>query len=224
MPSNISKPNKIGLTGFAARAKLHEKTAVEDGVIMADNRIVLLLDNSGSMNEVDGGAKPKIELLKDAVQGFINACDFSNTAVGMYAIPVDSSTVKLTDQGALVMLAVLGFTAPGGTPMGESMRQALEHEPMTRAVLISDGEATDNPFNAAENYKRAEVPIDCIHIGSGKGGEETLVKIAEMTGGKFLKFTDVAKFATALKYLSPKYRALLADPSVAKAIGADRIR
>jgi uncharacterized protein YegL len=223
VPNQISKPNKIGLTGFAARAKLHEKTAVEDGVIMADNRIVLLLDNSGSMSETDGGAKPKIELLKDAVQGFINACDFSNTAVGMYAIPIDNSTVKLTDQGALVMLAVLGFTAPGDTPMGESMRQALEHEPMTRAVLISDGCATDNPFPAAENYKEADIPVDCIHIGSG-AGEETLIKIAEMTGGKFLKFTNVNSFATALKYLSPKYRALLADPSVAKAIGADRIR
>jgi Mg-chelatase subunit ChlD len=222
MPDNLQKKNKIGLTGFAARAKLHEKTAVEDGVIMADNRIVLLLDNSGSMSET-GGSKSKLELLKDAVQGFVNACDFSTTAVAMYPIPVEKNEVKLTNQGALIILASLGLDASGGTPMGHSMAQALEHEPMTRAVLISDGQATDDPFPAAHNYKKADIPIDCIHIGSG-AGEETLVKIAEITGGKFLKFSNVNAFATALKYLSPKYRALLADPSVAKAIGADRIR
>lgn len=225
MPEEISKKVKIGLTGFAARAATqHKATPVEDGVIMANNRIALVLDNSSSMRGMDGGTKSKLELLKDAVGGFVNACDFSDTALAMYTVPLDNNTIKLTNQAALIILGALALDAPGGTPIGDTLSHLIASEPLTRAVLISDGEATDDPFPAVEQFVKAEVPIDCVHIGRSAGGEDTLKRIAEMTGGKYLKFSDVSKFVGACKYLSPKYRALLADPSVAKALGADEIR
>lgn len=225
MPEEISKKVKIGLTGFAARAATqHKASPVEDGVIMANNRIALVLDNSSSMRGHDGGPKAKIELLKDAVSGFVNACDFADTALAMYTVPLDSNTIKLTNQAALIILGSLALDAPGGTPIGDTLNNLIEHEPITRAVLISDGEATDNPFHAVDLFVKAEVPIDCVHIGRSAAGEETLQRIAELTGGKYLKFSDVSKFVGACKYLSPKYRALLSDPSVAKALGADEIR
>jgi Mg-chelatase subunit ChlD len=223
--NNLVKKNKVGLTGFAARAATqHKASPVEDGVIMANNRIALVLDNSGSMSSHDGCDKPKIELLKDAVGGFVNACDFADTALALYPIPINNNEVKLTNQGALIILSSLSLDASGGTPMGHTLNHLIQHEPVTRAVLISDGEATDDPWSAVYLFVKAEIPIDCIHIGNSRGGEETLQSIASRTGGKYLKFSDVQKLTGALKYLSPKYRALLSDPSVAKLLGADEIR
>jgi Mg-chelatase subunit ChlD len=228
MPNDLTKRNKIGsgAIGFAGRVLKHSQNQPLAETIDSPNRIALMLDNSGSMSESGGEPKSKIELLKTAVEGFLNSCDFSNTAVAMYPIPVEANVVSLTKQSALLQLATLQLDASGGTPLGDTMTTVLENEPITRGVIVSDGEQTDGDlcFTTAKHYRDASIPIDCVHIGYGRG-EETLQRIAEMTGGTYIKFKDVSQFAKAMKYLSPRYRALLASPADAKALlGADEVK
>jgi hypothetical protein len=39
-------------------------------------------------------------------------------------------------------------------------------------------------------------------------------KIAELTNGTFIHFKDVSSLSGGLKYLAPRYRALLANPEI----------
>jgi hypothetical protein len=61
-----------------------------------------------------------------------------------------------------------------------------------------------------------KVPVDTVYIGSKDDEKPVSVmkEIAERTGGVFLIFEPgKANFRTAFKYLSPGYRAMLADKS-----------
>ena len=112
----------------------------------------------------------------------------------------------------------------GGTPMCEAMRDMLHNESLTRGVIVSDGEATDgDPTRMAYEYKEAGIPIDCVHIGGDVRGEQTMKDIASITGGYFIKFTDVNNFSQNFKYLTPRYRGLLAEPGAARLLGASEV-
>ena len=57
--------------------------------------------------------------------------------------------------------------------------------------------------------REAHVPFDCVYIGYGDS--VVLRGIAERTGGNYLHFDTSTVFAKQLKYLSPKYVALLSN-------------
>ena len=65
--------------------------------------------------------------------------------------------------------------------------------------------------------------MDCIHIGSSSAGETLLKRIAEATGGAYMKLVDAQKLSHALKYLQPHYRAMLMSPEAKELTGADEI-
>jgi Mg-chelatase subunit ChlD len=123
----------------------------------------------------------------------------------------------------------------GGTPLKQAMEDVYKDQslPLTRGIIISDGQPTDGSNNTTkynciygEIYEVADkyacgkldsegltssdsIPLDTIHIGDSKNGEEVLRKIAEITGGIYIKFTDSANFANALHYLTPANRSFL---------------
>lgn len=215
--------------------KLHQRIADsahieqqnEVRVISMPNRISLQLDVSGSMGWVDHSSnRIKIELLKDAIQGFVNACDFDNTAIAVQTFP-EQLTLPLAANGPGLIIETARLHATGGTPMHEAMSSSLARVPMTRAVIVSDGDADGGGYAAidqARQYAQAEIPVDCVHIGDSSAGEETLKTIAHMTGGLFIKFTDVSNFANNFKYLAPAFRAMLTSGKVdARALGAREI-
>ena len=125
--------------------------------------------------------------------------------------------------------------------MRRCVEVCLEKVPMTRGIIVSDGEATDwrdrdyedddTPHDPqAKNdilalYKKAAIPIDCVHIGDSSSGEELLRRIAKETGGLYIKFSDVNAFSKGFSYLTPGYRAMLTDGSVsASELGANEVR
>lgn len=224
--SGISKPNKVKIAGFAGRAASvkaqSEITSAEPRSV--PNRIGLILDNSGSMSAQEG-TKSRIQWLRETAQGFVNSVNFEDTTVAMY--PIDDSQanpVSLTSQPALLQLAAMRLDATGGTPMGHAMQQLLKGEAITRGVLVSDGESGDHTEQAILDYMEASIPMDCVHIGNGRGGEDTLKQIAERTGGTYIKFKDVSQFAKAMKYLTPTYRAMLNAPGAGALLGSDEIK
>jgi len=185
----------------------------------------------------------RIDLLKKALQNFIARCDFTNTAIAIETFP-ESFELALTNSQLMLSTVGFMFEAGGNTPMRHCVEAALGKVPMTRGVIVSDGEATDwrfhddragmevwldeklgtHPDELLAKYKEAGIPIDCVHISTDSGGEALLRKIAETTGGLFIKFTDVSAFAQAFGYLAPGFRAMLTDGRVsASELGAREV-
>jgi uncharacterized protein YegL len=236
--TGLAKKRTIGLPSLHKRMSAPQSDATSDA---KPNRIALLLDCSGSMSGSDDYnatvVKSKIDLLKDAMTGFVNACNFADTALAIETFPsgdhdeseigAKSTRVPLTTLHPFLMTSVMMLRAGGGTPMAVAMRYAVSTYSLTRAVLVSDGDA-DNSIAAlreAETYKEAGVPCDCVHIGQSAGGEETLKEIARVTGGMFMKFTDVSSFAKNFRYLTPAFYAQLTSGSVTAAqLGAKEIK
>ena len=218
---SITKPFKIGAKSALAqrleqaKAKKAEKQVVDVAVVSTlPNRIGMMLDVSGSMT-----GEP-LDQLKVAAKAFLDACDAANTAVAVNTFE-PTIHINLSNTFDYHKIEIQALPSTGGTPMGEAMEDMLLTEPITRGVLVSDGDATGtDPLRVARNYKEAGVPIDCVHIGESVAGTETLKAIAGITGGMYMKFKDIHQFAHAFKYLTPAYRALLADPEMRKRLGA----
>ena len=242
MTNKLDKPkttapttiHKIRLPSLRSRLHKVQQSITDNPPESMPNRICILPDCSGSMGghvSVEpalGGvsSKSKMDYLKEAVESFGTNCKWLETSVAMVSFPSNIAEFPLTNQLGMFLAGITTLHISGDTPMGASMAKAIETIPMTRAIIISDGEATDNPAPraAANQYAEAKIPIDCVHIGYDQGGEELLQEIAETTGGKYIKFDNVANFAKALKYLTPAYRALLEAPNAAAILGAKEVK
>jgi hypothetical protein len=247
-----SPPTGLSLTGGKLKststpfqARVNQAKASQLDATAMPNRLCLMLDRSSSMASVAdykdrSASKTKIDLLREAIDNFVNRCDFNNTSLAVETFPPQLE-LALTSVGVMITSSVSGLSASGNTPMKACVERCLEKIPMTRGIIVSDGEATDwydavYNFDDVESperhpadtilskYKQAEIPIDCVHIGDSSSGEERLRRIAKETGGIYLKFTDVKAFASAFAYLTPGYRAMLTDGRMsADQIGAKEV-
>jgi hypothetical protein len=166
----------------------------------------------------------KIDKLIEACCSFVDHCDPSTTSLALREFPArraDNPTLPLTCDYALLRVSLLSMQASGSTPLADAMLDVLTGVPVTRGVIVSDGEADSAPeaLDAARRYREADIPVDCVHIGASASGEDTLKQIAEITGGVYIKFTDIHKFSGAFKYLTPGLYGML----TAGAISADEL-
>lgn len=231
-PVSDTQPKKFGVSGLEARLRAAAVKAAKDVPEIKPNRISLQLDVSGSMAGRSGIAHvSKLDLMKDAVQGFVQSCSSNDTAVSMTTFPRDTEhEVPLTCQYGGIIIESQQLRTLGNTPMAETMEHVAKTQSITRAIIVSDGQPDRDPTD--ENYRAAaiqpyldlQIPIDCVHIGEEDAGEELLERIAKMTGGKYIKFTDVGAFAQNFKFLTPTYRAMLNAPGADKMIGAKEVK
>jgi hypothetical protein len=178
-----------------------------------------------------------IQSLKEAVESFVDNCDFSETALSLqtFGLSPEISMPLSTDEWSLRSI-IASFGAHGGTPMGEAISRTISQIPLTGAVLISDGAPTDMDggfdykmhkdgvdYSVLEPYIEQEIKIDCIHISNSTSGENVMKHIAELTHGVFIKFKDVTSLTKNLKFLTPKYRALLTSGALLLE-GADEVK
>ena len=215
----------VKLPGLHARLR---QPLTQDGKFVdpltKSNRLALMLDVSGSM----GGNK--IESLRQATSGFVAACDFSDTSLAFEPFGDEypsSNRVALTCIQPMLLTTSQMLNAVGGTPMAQAMNYVIENYSLTRAVLLSDGQPDSEAaaYASAERYREARIPVDCVHIGDSSHGEPCLRRIAEMTGGQFIKFTDLQSFSKNFKYLTPKYYAMLTTGGVtASDLGAKELK
>lgn len=234
----LAVKNKIsvggGLHGRIAAAEKMKEIAPQVDARNMPNRLAIVADFSGSMGEHGSGRwdedthKSKLDLLKEAVQDFAFRSNPNDTAIAVESFP-RGFRIDLTTNQSEVYLRMMSASTLGDTPMGEGLRNALEYHNPTRAMLISDGEQTDDdrPFDEARNYKRREIIVDCVHIGKSTRGEETLRRIAEITGGLYIKFTNVSSFAANFHWLLPESRQQIAGmlpEQVQALLGSDEVR
>lgn len=219
------RPPMGGLAkGIRANRQQAEQTINTIDPTKVDNRIGLVFDDSGSMS---GEA---IKNAHSAVKNFTASCNFNDTSICLYPLNIDPK--PLTVDYDILNIFVLGIKASGGTPLYTILLKMIENESITRGVVFSDGSPTDSklighseswdskPSDFAQNiiqkYKDKEIPIDTIFIGEKydngtSGGYAEMQRIAELTGGIFIHFKDSQSLSSNLKYLAPRYRALLAN-------------
>jgi Mg-chelatase subunit ChlD len=220
----------IGLKrGIGAARATFENTMKNIDPKTVPNRIGIVLDDSGSMGH-DG-----MENAHKAVKGFTNSCNMTDTSIAIY--PLNKEAKPLISDYDILNAYVSGIGATGGTPLYTKLDQMIKEEEITRAVVFSDGVPTDSTCLVEEKetnddfyygrkdskmalevimtYNNEVVPIDTIFIGEAEtAGYRELKKLAEMAKGTFIHFKDSNSLSTGLKYLAPKYRALLANPEI----------
>lgn len=221
---------KVKAVGLAARKQaLAAKLAVTGQTLEinpadATHKIGIVFDDSASMS----GSK-----IGDAHAGteeFLRSCDPKNTAVAVYPMnrkdendifgSAYHTKVPLSSKLYTTAVAIKAYQAIGGTPLFRTLMDMLTGEVLTRGIIFSDGEPNyDDARLQDEAIALAvakAVPIDTVFIGhkSDTRAVEIMQTIAEKTGGIFMIFEPgKANFRTAFKYLSPGYRAMLADKS-----------
>lgn len=222
-PSAIAPNKKVSLPGLHARLR-DPKVQAETDPNVKPNRLALLLDVSGSMSG------SKIQSLRDACSTFVTSCSFRDTALALEPFGEGNpppNRLALTCFQPILLTTVMSLHASGSTPMADAMDYVLNTYSLTRCVLVSDGQPDSeaNAYSVAESYREAGIMCDCVHIGDSPSGEECLKRIAELTGGQFIKFTDINAFARSFKYLTPAYYAQLTAGAVTAAdLGARELK
>jgi len=172
----------------------------------------------------------KIQSLRDACVSFIQSCNFSDTALALEPFSTrecEAQRVPLSCFEPFLTTTVQMLTSHGSTPMAEAMDFVLQTYSLTRAVLVSDGQpdSEESVYEVASRYREASLPCDCVHIGDSTDGEACLRKVAEMTGGQYIKFTDITSFSRSFKYLTPAFYGQLTSGGVTAAqLGAKEIK
>lgn len=205
---------RVGIQG--ARARAAEIMAQVDP-LKCPNRYAIGFDDSGSMSITP------IQDAKRAVAGFLGSCTPQETSVAIVpfsGIDNPASGVKsqqLTNNYDIINAYLAPVRATSGTPLYETMCAMMERYPITRGILFSDGQAGDSHLRqkAIDMAKEKKIPFDTVSLG---GPSKELKEIAELTGGYYLEFTDTAVFAKSMKYLSPKYVALLSNAELKEKI------
>jgi hypothetical protein len=187
---------KVGIQGARDESRKRMAEVKPEECI---NRYAIGYDDSGSMmGSMQDAAK--------AVAGFLGACSPLETSVAVY--PYNMESKGLTNIFDMVNAFVQGIKATGSTPLWLILARMLD-APITRAIIFSDGSPTDSESDEITKACDKHIPVDTVYIGSGDS--DILKDIAERTGGIYLRFDDTVTFSKQLKYLSPKYVALLSN-------------
>jgi hypothetical protein len=218
-PVRIGGP--VGLAAKKAAAALAQKE--EEKVIdpritpllppdQMPDRIGIVMDDSGSM----GGSK-----IKDAHAGideFLRCCKPTTTAVAIY--PMNVSPIHLNTTLPSTAIMVNKIYATGSTPLLETLDKMLDSEPLTRAIVFSDGSPNhERTFNeVVAKCKSKEIVVDTVYIADSHYenslAESFMKRLADATGGIFMKFeAGKSTFRNSFKYLAPGTRMQLMDKS-----------
>jgi hypothetical protein len=224
--TTTTKPPIGGLKkGIAANRAQAEYNLRSIDPTKVPNRLGLVLDDSGSMG-TEG-----MENAHKAVKSFTLSCNSNDTSIAVY--PLNAPSKPLSCDYDLINMYVGGIGSTGGTPVYSSLQDLIEKENITRAILFSDGSPTDSqlkgggvdsyysPYDKEKAkkvialYKGKELAIDTIYIGQkDTPGYKEMEEIAKQTNGIFVHFQDTLSLSNSLKYLSPGFRGLLANPEI----------
>ncbi|MEW6126385.1 MAG: VWA domain-containing protein [Acidobacteriota bacterium] len=161
--------------------------------------LALVIDKSGSMLQVEGGGRNKLELALEAAS---TAVDFLSERDGVTIIAFDSepqTVVPLTkvENKKKIIGDIQTIQAGGGTVMYPGIKQAFETLQTSDAqikhiIVLSDGQSEPGDFaDIAQTVNQAGMTLSTIAVGNDAdvAGMQTIAKIG---GGRFY-FTDRAE-------------------------------
>ena len=173
--------------------------AIKEDISLAEAfagaKLIIMLDVSGSMDARDAPTSDGVVSRHDAAE--MQVRKLQEQYNGKVALFCFSDDVMFCPNGVPVRMSHM-----------TAMNAALQY--IKRAdgigidiILISDGSPTDGEEAVLETAKTFKQKIDCIYIGSeaemddyryGLTGKEFLRKLAEVSGGRFVKTEEVGVF------------------------------
>jgi Ca-activated chloride channel family protein len=189
--------------------------------------LLLIMDASGSMNEVDDRNTPLLDGAKAALTRVVRELpDQAVTGLRVYGhrTPNTDRAAGCRDTELVVPVAPLNrprmleaitsYRASGYTPIGLSLQQAatdLPPEGPRTIVLVSDGEDTcapPDPCQVARDLSASGVAVRIQTVGfylkDNRQAEEQLRCIAETTGGEFRRADSADALAEELSEISTR--------------------
>jgi Ca-activated chloride channel homolog len=189
--------------------------------------IMLILDTSGSM-ETDDFKPNRLEVAKETALDFIKGRAYDR--IGLVVFAEDAfSYAPLTLDYALLQQQINSITSDimpkEGTAVGSAISVGINRlkeskTPSKIMILLTDGASNRgqlDPITAAGLAKRNNIKIYTIGVGKPEFqrrtpfgvqtiksdcDEPTLMKIADMTGGKFFRSTDESSLAQIFDQIS----------------------
>ena len=171
------------------------KTAATGRAADRPLNLVLLLDNSGSMERAD-----RVAIIREALrvlatqlrpQDTVSVVTFARTA-RLWADGIAG------DRADAVFQQVGGLTPEGGTNLEEALRLAYEaarrhflQHGLNRVVMLTDGAANLGTVDAkvlrqkVETGRKAGVNLDCFGIGWEDYNDDLLAQLASNGGGRY---------------------------------------
>lgn len=178
--------------------------------------LFLVLDHSASMGCMSIGVS-RIDAVKQSVEVLVNSSGTSRIAVVTFD---DRSEIvcPITNQHRMVKDAVDRVFPRGGTEILPALRMSadilyLQPARVRRMIVLSDGEAWD--CDGAIAWATAEkaafrLPIiDTVYFNDSPEGKALMMRLAEISGGKFYYAADLSQLMSTFKQLDVKTRGLL---------------
>ena len=181
--------------------------------------LMLVLDASGSMRELDGSGTTRIASAQRALTSVVESLP-ADASVGMRVfgaeitgdpMPTEAcqDTQRVVDIGtdnrAELLSAISAYEPFGWTPIPEALRQAaadLGPEGTRHIILVSDGESTCDPDPceiAAEIAAQGiGLTIDVVGLNVDDATREQLSCIAETGGGEYVDANNADELIAAL--------------------------
>ena len=192
-----------------------------------EGALLLIMDASGSMNEVDSGGKPLIDSAKEALHGVVDGLpDGLHTGLRVFGhrYPNTDKANGCKDSELISPIAPLdrealndaidGYQARGFTPIGYSLQEAakdLPPEGPRTIILVSDGDDTcapPDPCQIAQDLRADGVEVVVNTVGFALGDNQTardqLTCIAEATDGQFTDVAEAGDLAATLEDVSAR--------------------
>lgn len=179
--------------------------------------LVLVIDYSASMNAYDQTNVRRIDGVKSAVSALLEDCTKGATRIAVVKFSSDSYVVvPLTPKHEMVRKGMATIRPHESTSIKPALQIAqqildLQDVRVRRMIVLSDGEAHDAPealLWAMTELTKGTI-IDTVYFNNVSYGEELMVKLADISGGKFSRAENAKQLAKTFKQLEAKTRGLL---------------
>ncbi|WP_229051719.1 VWA domain-containing protein [Aeromicrobium sp. Leaf350] len=182
-------------------------------------RLMLVLDSSGSMSELTGDGRTRIDAAKDALRAVVNqlpddqpvgmrvfgATQPTRAGAELYCADSQNVVPVATDNRDALGAAIDDYEPYGETPIAFALQEAgkdLGPEGQRSIVLVSDGIATcePDPCVVAEQLRAGgvDVRIDVVGLNVDAAARASLECVASAGGGTYYDATDTESLIDGL--------------------------
>ena len=194
-------------------------TAAEGADDKPVGRLMLVLDSSGSMSELTGDGRTRIDAAKDALRAVVNqlpdeqpvgmrvfgATQPTRAGAELYCSDSQNVATVATDNRDALNAAIDAYEPYGETPIAFALQEAgkdLGDQGQRSIVLVSDGIATcePDPCVVAEQLRAGgiDVRIDVVGLNVDATARASLECVASAGGGTYYDATDTASLIDGL--------------------------
>lgn len=176
--------------------------------------VVLVIDTSGSMNNVDSSGNSALAMAKDATKSFVSGL---NMRLDLIAIISFNSNVIRTHPFSSDIIAlnqaIESLTADGETRLYDATSDAAELiatlKPGRKAIIVlTDGQDTESRLTVDDVKDKAwESDVPVYTIGLGPEVDPLLLeRLATLTGGRYLETPRAIDIVTSLNTVANQLR------------------